>query len=79
LRTPLSCRRGLSALCCSFRHGDTQIGHSQLRELDLVTGVSRRAVPLPPGYFGEGATVVGDRIWQLTYRNDVAIEWDKAT
>jgi glutaminyl-peptide cyclotransferase len=55
------------------------IGHSQLREVDPATGVSRRAVPLPPGYFGEGATVVGDRIWQLTYRNGVAIEWDKAT
>lgn len=55
------------------------IGQSQLRELDAATGALRRAVPLPPGYFGEGVTVVGDRIWQLTYRNGVAIEWDKAT
>jgi glutamine cyclotransferase len=55
------------------------IGHSQLRELDPVTGAARRAISLPPGFFGEGVAVVGDRIWQLTYRNGVAIEWDKAT
>jgi glutaminyl-peptide cyclotransferase len=55
------------------------IGQSQLRELDPATGATRRAVALPPGYFGEGVTVVGDRIWQLTYHNGVAIEWDKAT
>lgn len=56
-----------------------KVGQSQLRELDPATGAVRRAVPLPSGYFGEGITVVGDRIWQLTYRNGVAIEWDKAT
>jgi glutaminyl-peptide cyclotransferase len=30
-------------------------------------------------YFGEGITVVGDRIWELTYRDGVAVEWDKRT
>lgn len=55
------------------------VGQSQLRELDPATGALRRAVALPPHYFGEGVAVVGDRIWQLTYRNGVAIEWDKAT
>jgi glutamine cyclotransferase len=55
------------------------VGQSQLRELDSASGALRRAAALPPGYFGEGITVVGDRIWQLTYRNGVAIEWDKAT
>ncbi len=59
--------------------GTGPVGQSQLRELDPATGAQRRAVPLPSGYFGEGLTVVGDRIWQLTYRNGVAIEWDKAT
>jgi glutamine cyclotransferase len=54
-------------------------GQSQLRELDPATGSLRRAAELPPDYFGEGIAVVGDRIWQLTYRNGVAIEWDKAS
>jgi glutaminyl-peptide cyclotransferase len=54
-------------------------GQSQLRELDPVTGAVRRAAPLPSGYFGEGITVVGDRVWQVTYRDGVAIEWDRAS
>ncbi|MDR3663319.1 MAG: glutaminyl-peptide cyclotransferase [Mycobacterium sp.] len=53
--------------------------HSQLRELDPDTGQLRRAVSLPPTYFGEGIADAGDHIWQLTYQNGVAIDWDKAT
>jgi glutaminyl-peptide cyclotransferase len=52
---------------------------SQLREVDPATGRVLRSVDLPPTFFGEGIAVVGDRIWQLTYQNYVAIEWDKAT
>jgi glutamine cyclotransferase len=54
-------------------------GRSQLRELDPATGAVLRAVPLPGQLFGEGITVVGDRIWQLTWRDGVALEWDRAT
>ncbi len=54
-------------------------GRSELRELDPATGAVRRAVPLPDDLFGEGITVVGDRIWQLTWRDGVALEWDRAT
>ena len=52
-------------------------GQSQLRQLDPANGAVRRAVSLPQTYFGEGITVVNDRIWQVTYRDNVAIEWDK--
>lgn len=52
-------------------------GRSQLRELDPVTGAVRRSVPLPGALFGEGITVVGDRIWQLTWQDGVALEWDR--
>jgi glutamine cyclotransferase len=37
-----------------------------------------RAGDIPGDYFGEGITVVGDRIWQLTYRDEVAVEWVRA-
>jgi glutamine cyclotransferase len=56
-----------------------ETGRSQLRQVDPATGSVTRRADLPPAYFGEGITVVGDRIWQLTYRNGVAIEWDKAS
>jgi glutamine cyclotransferase len=54
-------------------------GQSQLRELDPANGAVRRAVPIPDDYFGEGITVVSDRIWELTYQDGVAVEWDKRT
>jgi glutaminyl-peptide cyclotransferase len=53
-------------------------GRSQLRELDPATGAVGRQVPLPGRLFGEGITVVDDRIWQLTWRDGVALEWDRA-
>ncbi|MGV0714788.1 glutaminyl-peptide cyclotransferase [Mycolicibacterium sp. XJ662] len=54
-------------------------GASQVRELDPATGAVLRAAPAPNDYYGEGITVVDDRIWQLTWRDGVAVEWDKAT
>lgn len=59
--------------------GTGRVGESELRELDPATGAVRRAVPLPGQVFGEGITVVGDRIWQLTWRDGVALEWDRAS
>jgi glutaminyl-peptide cyclotransferase len=76
---PYAFPEGFEINGANLYEGTGLVGHSQLRELDPATGALRRAVPLSPSYFGEGVTVVGDRIWQLTYRNGVAIEWDKAT
>jgi glutamine cyclotransferase len=55
-----------------------QLGQSQLRQLDPATGAVLRAASLPPDLFGEGIAIVGDRVWQLTWKNGVALEWDKA-
>jgi glutaminyl-peptide cyclotransferase len=54
-------------------------GRSQLRELNPETGAVLRSVPLPGELFGEGITVVGDRIWQLTWQDGVVLEWDRQT
>jgi glutaminyl-peptide cyclotransferase len=54
-------------------------GESQVRELDPATGAVRRSAAAPKNYYGEGITVVGDRIWELTWRDGVAVEWDKAS
>jgi glutaminyl-peptide cyclotransferase len=56
-----------------------EVGKSQLRQVDPATGEVLRSAELPPEYFGEGITIVGDRIWQLTYKNGVVIAWDKAS
>jgi glutaminyl-peptide cyclotransferase len=70
---------GLELDGSALYEGTGMTGRSQLRELDPATGAVRRAVPTPHNYFGEGITVVGDRIWELTWRDGVAVEWDKAT
>ncbi len=71
--------QGLEQADGALYEGTGITGRSALRELDPGTGALRRAAPLPPGLFGEGITVVGDRIWQLTWRDGVAIEWDRGT
>ncbi|MBM7771600.1 glutaminyl-peptide cyclotransferase [Actinokineospora baliensis] len=54
-------------------------GRSQMRATDPATGSVRERVELPDEFFGEGITVVGDRIWQITWQNGVAIERDRDT
>src|SRR5215208_6091109 len=52
---------------------------SALRITDPVTGKVRKQVALTPDQFGEGAAVVGNRIWQLTFQNGKALLWDRAS
>lgn len=55
------------------------VGRSELRQVNPDNGAVIRSAALPDNYFGEGITVVGDTIWQLTYQDNVVIEWDKAS
>lgn len=59
--------------------GTGLVGRSAILATDPVTGEVRQRVDLPPPLFGEGITVVDRRIWQLTWRDGVAIERDRAT
>ncbi|MEV6604362.1 glutaminyl-peptide cyclotransferase [Kutzneria sp. NPDC051319] len=54
-------------------------GSSTLRAVDPKTGRVQRSVDLPAEYFGEGIAVVGDRIWQLTWQQNVAMLRDRTT
>lgn len=56
-----------------------QRGRSSVREVDLATGKVRRAVQLPPRYFGEGSTAWNDSIVSLTWQHGTAFRWDVAT
>ena len=44
-------------------------GESTLRKVDLATGQVTQRVRLPSEYFGEGSTVIGPRVFQLTWKN----------
>jgi glutamine cyclotransferase len=54
-------------------------GSSTLRAVDPRTGRVLRSVDLPADYFGEGIAVVGDKIWQLTWQQNVAMLRDRTT
>lgn len=49
-----------------------QYGSSTLRRVKLETGEVEQQVELPPDRFGEGLERVGDRLIQLTWREQVA-------
>ncbi|TNF73469.1 MAG: glutaminyl-peptide cyclotransferase [Acidobacteria bacterium] len=54
-------------------------GRSTLRRVELETGDVDKAVALPEEFFGEGLAVVGDRLIQLSWREQTALLWDLAS
>jgi glutamine cyclotransferase len=54
-------------------------GRSSVRRTDLATGTVQARQELAPDVFGEGVTLAGDRLWQLTWKNGVAIARDPQT
>jgi glutaminyl-peptide cyclotransferase len=56
-----------------------EYGSSSLRRVDLDSGNVSQEFLLPHEDFGEGITVVSDKIIQLTWQNHVGFVYDKAT
>lgn len=54
-------------------------GESSLRKVDLTTGKVVQKADLDDKYFGEGLTVVGDKIIQITYREGTGFVYDKSS
>ncbi len=54
-------------------------GQSTLREVTLETGAVVRKVDLPPNVFGAGVTVLGDRIYQVTWTSQKGFVYDLRT
>ncbi len=59
--------------------GTGQYGQSSLREVDLNSGRVLRQQLLPPRVFGEGVTVLNDRIYQLTWKSGICLVYDVKT
>ncbi len=56
-----------------------QYGQSSLRRYRLGMEEADGTAPLPPELFAEGICRVGGHIWQLTWRERVALRWDLRT
>lgn len=54
-------------------------GESWMSATDLTTGVERVRADLAAPLFGEGITVADDEVWQLTWRDGVAVVRDRDT
>ena len=56
-----------------------QRGASYMQKIDLKSGRTLQSVALRPQYFGEGACLYKDRIYQLTWEERVCFVYDAAT
>ena len=52
-------------------------GYSNLRRVKLETGEILQICELPPQFFGEGVTVYGNKIIQLTWQSHIGFVYDK--
>ncbi len=53
-----------------------QYGRSSVRRVELTTGRVEQATELADHYFGEGLALVGERLYQLTWKAGVALVYD---
>ncbi len=62
-----------------FYEGTGLKGRSVLRRVDPETGQVLDESPLPARYFGEGVAVMGERVFQLTWKSGVGFIYDRKT
>ncbi|ANS25971.1 glutamine cyclotransferase [Rhodococcus opacus] len=76
---PNAFTQGLEIDGTELLEGTGRPGESWVQATDLDSGTVRMRAELPSPLFGEGITVSGDTIWQLTWRDGVAVARDRAT
>lgn len=54
-----------------------QYGYSKLKKIDFVSGKTLNNLFLDKTYFGEGLTIMKDRIFQLTWKKKIGFIYDK--
>ncbi len=54
-------------------------GESSLRRVDLASGEVRQRVAVDDALFAEGLALVGDRLFQITWQNHLALVYDRVT
>ena len=59
--------------------GTGKYGQSTLREVRLEDGKVERQVDLDDAYFGEGVALLGDKLYQLTWKERTCLVYDRRT
>lgn len=73
---PTAFTQGLVYFEGVFYEGTGLWGESSLRIVEPETGEITQRISLDPEYFGEGVTILGDRVYQLTWREHTGIVYD---
>lgn len=68
--------QGLTVHDGTLYEGTGQYGASTIRRVDLETGAALQRTALPAQYFGEGIAILGERLYQLTWQNEVGFVYD---
>src|SRR5438128_2652741 len=63
----------------SLYEGTGLEGHSRLMKVDLKNGKVENAVTLDPSVFGEGITILNDKIYQLTWQSHKVYVYESKT
>lgn len=69
--------QGLQYIDGVMWEGTGQHGQSVLQKIDLKTGKAEVMNRLPNSQFGEGITVLGDKVFQLTWHDNTAYVYDR--
>jgi glutamine cyclotransferase len=76
---PAAFTQGLDIADGTLYEGTGLNGQSSLRRVEIETGEVLQQISLDEAYFGEGIVVVGDVIYQLTWRSQFAFVYDRET
>ena len=71
--------QGLEVVNGVFYEGTGLVGHSSIRKVKLETGVVLQRRDLPAPHFGEGITIFGGQMFQITWKSGLALVYDPAT
>lgn len=71
--------QGLEYVDGMLFEGTGNYGTSSIRRVTLETGEVTKIRDLDQSLFGEGITVLGERIYQITYKSQVGFIYDKST
>ena len=59
-----------------FYESTGEYGDSSLRRVDIATGKVLQKKEIAEDYFAEGMTILNDKIYQITWRENVAFQYD---
>jgi glutamine cyclotransferase len=59
-----------------FYESDGEYGESNVRKVEIETGRILQKQDIPDEYFAEGLTILNDKIYQITWREQTAFQYD---